>query len=198
MRERDLLWDASNLKDGFERTLIGFDIRRPSLSNSLYLTAYDESVRYEEIYEENQNHLSGMNLFWQDPSTIPSVTIPPEARLLAFDLPKEYVACLLWGNVSLPTPSPAGKLNDEWELVGFDVVDAKAQTSGFHGFGVAASKLDDVSVVAGYGLNVYGLVDSTDSAVKAAIQFDSMFPEHAPFSPCGIWLLHANLVPRNV
>ncbi|MHB8847538.1 MAG: hypothetical protein ACYC43_03760, partial [Burkholderiales bacterium] len=41
-------------------------------------------------------------------------------------------------------------------------------------------------------LNKNGLVDNETNAIKAAIFFDSLVKEHAPFAPCGVWVNRKN------
>lgn len=170
-----------------ERTIIGFDIRKSSSLNNLFMTSYDEDVRFEDIYEKFQEYLSGLNLFFVDPSSIKTLEIPMGARIIAFDLPSDVVAYLESGNVSNPKPLPKINTHREWDFVGFDVVDPITQTSAFHGFDFPFSmeKLVEPYSVA---FNNYGLLENGECAAKVAKFFNNLIPEHAPFSPCGIWL----------
>jgi len=169
------------------RTVVGFDIRKSSSLKNLFLTSYDDDVRYENIYERYREYQSGLNLFYIDPSTISSLIIPLGARIIAFDLPTDSVERLLSGNVSRPQRLPEINIHDGWDFVGFDVVDPMTQTSAFHGFRLPFSKeilIEDNSL----SLNNYGLIGDFRSAMKMAQLFDNLIPEHAPFTPCGVWL----------
>jgi hypothetical protein len=178
-------------KNLFERTIVGFDLRKNSSLNSLFMTSYDQSVRYEEINEQFQDQQSGLNLFYIDPADIPSLEVPGDARIIAFDLPTEVVTYLSNGNVSNPQPLPRVNMGKGWKFMGFDVVDARTQTSAFHGFDLAIS-LSDVMKKYSFRFNSHGLIDDEEVAVKVAKYFDELISEHAPFMPCGVWLKQEN------
>jgi hypothetical protein len=169
------------------RTLVGFDIRKSSSLNNLFMTSYDDTVRYEDIYEKFQDYQSGLNLFVVDPLIIPSLRIPSGALIIAFDLPTDVVVRLSNGNVSNPQPLPKDDIQDGWSFAGFDVVDPVTQTSVFHGFDLSFSieKLLNENLI---NLNKHRLLSDMGSAQVIANAFDTLIPEHAPFSPCGIWL----------
>ena len=172
-----------------ERTVIGFDIRKSSSLKNLFMTSYDNDVRYENIYENSREYRSGINLFFVDPSSISSLEFPLGARIIAFDLPTDLVVRLLRGNVSRPQPLPEIDMREGWDFVGFDVVDPMTQTSAIYGFSLRFSKenlIEDNHLI----LNSYGLIEDIRSAEKMAQLFDDLIPEHAPFSACGVWLKH--------
>lgn len=171
----------------FERTIVGFDLRKNSALNNLFMTSYDDLVRYEEIYEKFQAQQSGLNLFYIDPSAIPSLTIPVDARIIAFDLPTEFVTYLSNRNVSNPQPLPTVNIDKGWKFMGFDVVDPMTQTSAFHGFDLTIS-LKEVTEKYSLRFNSHGLIDDREAAVKVAKFFDGLISEHAPFLFCGVWL----------
>jgi hypothetical protein len=170
-----------------KRIVVGFDLRKESSLNNLYMTSYDEHVRYEDIYDELQDCINGLNLFFVEPSTINQLGMPGDARVIAFDLPDELVQCLLHGNVSPPYPLPKIDLKNEWDFIGFDVVDPITQTSAFHGF-TPSIPVERLIGDAELSFNSHGLLDDIEVALKVAIFCSENIPEHAPFSPCGIWL----------
>ncbi|GHT96241.1 hypothetical protein AGMMS49545_20720 [Betaproteobacteria bacterium] len=174
-------------KHSFERTIVGFDLRKSSSLNNLFMTSYDDSVRYEALNESFQDQQSGLNLFYIDPSAIPSLTLPVDARIIAFDLPSEFVAYLSCRNVSNPQPLPTVDINNGWAFMGFDVVDAITQTSAFHGFDLTTS-LSEIIKKCSLRFNGHGLLDDREATVRSAEFFDDLIPEHAPFMPCGVWL----------
>jgi hypothetical protein len=174
-------------KDSLERTIVGFDLRKSSSLKNLFMTSYDDSVRYEDINESFQSQQSGLNLFYIDPSAIPSLTVPADARIIAFDLPTKFVAYLSDGNVSNPQPLPTIDINNGWAFMGFDVVDAITQTSAFHGFDLTTS-LSEIMGKYSLRFNSHGLLDDREATVGIAELFDSLIPEHVPFMPCGVWL----------
>ena len=186
-------WRASRLEPYFNRTIVGFDLRKGSSLNKLFMTSYDDSVRYEDLNEEHRDQMSGINLFYCDPSAQPLFTIPYDARIVAFDLPTTLVSCLLNGQVSVPFPLPSEKLDQDWQFVGFDVVDAITQTSAFYGFDRSTSDLGHLAEIFSIRFNSCGLIDDMEAAVRAATSFDDAIPEHAPFAPCGTWLKISSL-----
>jgi hypothetical protein len=152
------------------------------------MTSYDDSVRYEEINEKFQEQQSGLNLFYLDPSDIPSLMVPTDAKIIAFDLPTEFVTSALNKNVSSPEPLPIVNIDSGWKFMGFDVVDPRTQTSAFHGFDHLAISLRDVMGKYSLRFNAHGLINGEDAATKLAKFFDALILEHAPFLPCGVWL----------
>lgn len=184
-------WRSSALTEKFDRILVGFDLRRRSSLNKLFMTSYDDSVRYEDLNEEHQDQLSGLNLYTSDPSMIPSMTMPLDAVIVAFDLPTNFVRYLSVGEVSNPQNLPSENIDEGWQFVGFDVVDAITQTSGLYGVDWPSSGLSDLLMKLKLKLNENGLLDDADAALKAAIFFDGLIGEHAPFAPCGVWLKKA-------
>ena len=169
------------------RTLVGFDIRKSSSSNNLFMTSYDDIVRYEDIYERFQDYQTGLNLFFVDPLSIPTLQIPQGAIIVAFDLPTDLVVQLSNGNVSNPQPLPKVNIQNGWEFAGFDVVDPMTQTSAFHGFDLTFT-LEQLIKKYSIVFNGHRLLYDMESAQKVADIFDALIPEHAPFSSCGIWL----------
>jgi hypothetical protein len=174
-----------------KRTVIGFDIRKSSSLNNLFMTSYDDDVRYEDIYDSFRKYQSGINLFFADPASIASLKMPADALIIAFDLPTELVDRLSAGNVSNPQPLPDINIHDGWGFVGFDVVDPLTQTSAFHGFDLPFS-LDQLIKEYSLVFNEYGLLTDITIALKVTQIYDNLIPEHAPFSPCGIWLKQTN------
>lgn len=182
-------WSANSLNCAFfDRALVGFDVRKTIFPNGFHMTSWDESIHCEELYKNYQDYLSGMNLFLNDPETIPSFSLPEESVIIAFDLPCEYVNYLMTGSVSMPIPLSIELLVEGWNFLGFDIVDAITQSSALYGFdrspvewAMSGRKFD-------FSLNANGLIADCEVAVGGAIFFDQIIPEHAPFSPCGVWL----------
>lgn len=181
-------WHSSMLQCPFERALVGFDLRKAESVAQLFLTSYDEGVRFEDLMETSERFLSAINLFQTDPTDIPAIKLPSNARILAFDLPVEYLIHQARGNVSSCPRIDMEVLHDDWKFIGFDVVDPLTQSSAFSQ--LAMSPCDSRSVIfpTGFSRNSYGVVDDEDAALKVAVLFDALIPEHAPFVPCGIWL----------
>lgn len=181
-------WQSSMLHSPFERALIGFDLRKAESVAQLFLTSYDEDVRFEDLMETSGRFLSAINLFQTDPTDIPSIKLPPNARIVAFDLPVEYLIHQARGNVSNCPKIDMGVLLDDWKFIGFDIVDPMTQSSALSPVEMSSSDLTNEISQNGFSRNGYGVVGDQDAALRAAVFFDSLIPEHAPFVPCGIWL----------
>jgi len=172
-----------------QRTIIGFDLRRPETVNNIFMTSYDDTVRYEVIEEKLFSHLSGINLFSSDPQEKSFFNVPNNSRVIAFDLPDMFVRHLLSNLISAPNPLPVNieYIKQSWVFCGFDIVDAITQTSAFHGFDFSDRELNKISKKRG---GIYGewLIDDFCEAIVVAKRLDKLIPEHIPFMPCGIWL----------
>jgi hypothetical protein len=188
MTHTQKLWNATTLTEQFDRTIVGFDLRRPSSRHKLFMTSYDETVRYEDIYETHAAYLSGINLFSDDPFNIPSLTFLDGAEVVAFDLPTELIKLLLTASVSNPLPLPISGVDPRWQFAGFDVVDSFTQTSAFYGVDRTPLELKVLIQENFFEFNEHGLLPEAKLAIKASKYFDEILKEHAPFSPCGIWL----------
>ena len=151
------------------------------------MTSYDENIRYEDLLENYRDRLNGMNLFFEDPSVTNPNILPHDAIVIAFDLPKTVVAKLLAGNVSRPEPLPAVEITNEWDFMGFDVVDPITQTSGLHAFSPEIEQVPQYDSAGGVCLNLHGLLDNEELAGKVSLSFNERFHEHAPFACCGVW-----------
>lgn len=170
------------------RKIVGFDMRRRSSLPFVYMTSFDEKVRYEEINDSFNSFQSGMNLYSRNPREIRAFTMPVDAMVVAFDLPGDIVDRLLRGNVSNPGPLPQVNIAMGWQFLGFDIVDPVTQTSALYGFDLASEFIDDLLREHDVERNKHGLIDLASKSLSLAKYFDQTFPEHAPFSPCGIWL----------
>jgi hypothetical protein len=152
------------------------------------MTSFNEKVRYEEISDRFSSFQSGMNLYSYNPREIPVFTMPADAMVVAFDLPEDVVGHLLDGNVSNPSPLPQVNIAVGWQFLGFDIVDPVTQTSALYGFDLATELIDDLLRKQGADRNKYGLIELASTSFALGKYFDQAFPEHSPFSPCGIWL----------
>lgn len=181
-------WRACNQTIPFRRVVVGFDLRKNDTLQRIFLTSYNENVRYEEFLEMHDNYLSAMNIFACDPSGIPFVDMPENARIIAFDLPVDYVNKLVQGGVSVPVLTPIDIVEKSWQFLGFDVVDPITQSSGLDETLFVNDSSNDRENREALVLNENGLVDKSDVALKLAAAFDLKIPEHMPFVPCGVWL----------
>jgi hypothetical protein len=176
-------WKSSKLEGEFSRRIIGFDIRRNA--ENLFMTSYDENARHEDINNQYFDKMSAMNIFNCNPNNFPGIIIPDEARILAFDMPSEFVEILCAGKLSNPGVLPQIDISIGWNFLGFDVVDPFTQTSAIHGFDGFWLKFNCDK---NYKINKNGLISNDEDSVKICTDFDILIKEHAPFVPCGIWI----------
>lgn len=181
-------WRACNQMVPFRRVVVGFDLRKNDTLKRIFLTSYNEMVRYEEFLEMHNDYLSAMNIFSCDPSIIPFINIPKNAEIIAFDLPVDYVDKLMQGGVSVPVLTPIDVVEKGWQFLGFDVVDPITQSSGLDGGLFASNLLSDGENKETLVLNKNGLINKSDVALKFSAALDLRIPEHMPFVPCGVWL----------
>jgi len=177
-----------------DRVIVGFDIRKQNSLDRIFMTSYDESVRYEDFNEEHFNDTSAINLFNVDPSEMKSLSTPDNARVISFDLPTPFAEFLIEIGISSPHEMlvPITSLTGKWIFCGFDIVDAFTQTSGFHGFNLADGELEYIIKSVDTCFNRYGLIDDFKMALNICGIFDDIISEHYPFMPCGIWLKPTN------
>lgn len=171
----------------FGRTVVGYDLRKPELPGNFHMTSYDEEARYEAMYDLYASHLSGLNLFNVDPSQIPSFPMPENGMVIAFDLPTKYVAVASGGSVSVPPILPWFVPRKNWNFLGFDVVDPRAQLSALKmAMDEEASRGGGVDNL--ISINKFGLLDRIEYAERAISIFETKYYEHAPLVPCGVWI----------
>jgi len=166
----------------FSRAIVGFDFRRKESLPRVFLTSYNEKIRYEDLMEKHEAELSPINMFAVDPSTIKSINLPPDGCIVAFDMPTDYLNNISEGNVSNPPSFPISQLDASWRFLGYDIVDPRTQSSALNDFNILEFP-ESLSA-----LNEFGLINSPDIALKGAAYFDIKIPEHKPFVPCGVWL----------
>lgn len=176
-----------NQDQHFDRTVVGYDLRRPESLAAVHMTSYDEKARYETIYDICESQLSGLNLFTVDPTQIHSFRLPEGARVIAFDLPTPYVEATARGNVSVPPMLPWFEEPDNWTFLGFDVVDPRTQMSAVNSY-LAECGFCHNAVENSIRVNEFGLIDSIEVAESASSKFEKKYFEHAPWIPCGVWL----------
>lgn len=169
----------------FGRTLVGYDMRKPETLSAVRMTSYDEESRYETVYDIYAPHLSGVNLFFIDPSSSSSMIVPENGRIVAFDLPTMYVEKMAKGIVSVPPALPWFVDMNRWDFLGFDIVDARTQLSGLELY------LDTTGgeVATNFTLlNGFGLIENIALARTYSNMLSEKIPGHAPMVPCGVWL----------
>lgn len=171
----------------FDRSLVGYDLRKAESLGSVHMTSYDEDARFEAIYDLYESQLSGLNLFSVDPSQIPLFALPKNGRVIAFDLPTSYVVTAAKGNVSLPPMLPWFAPLSSWKFLGFDLVDPRTQISALDMYlGEISNQSEGVKTT--IPLNEFGLICRVEVAERALLKLESKYVEHSPLVPCGVWL----------
>lgn len=194
-------WSSRQLQRGFDRTVVGFDSRArvdPLRVDSLGIvvgrsiqlggerwvpSTIDSEVWSRTAGEDLLKETNGLNLF---PSTqlVGKAAHGNDVALIAFDLPRhlvEEIATTFGLNQSAQF-SP-----DEWEFLGFDIVDPRTQSSALYSFEWSRDEMIKHVSALNYSLNGFGLVSDEEQAIRFAIASDKEVPEHAPFAPCGVW-----------
>lgn len=174
-----------NKDQNMERTIIGYDIRKPEAISAIKITSYNEDARYESIYDCNGIELSGINLFIVDPSKIPTLEIPENGRIIAFDLPTSFVISAQKSNVSVPLMLPWFEEMTEWKFLGFDLMDVRTQLSALELYVLdEGAQILDMPIE----VNEYGLIENVRDAERFSHLLNNKYSEHAPFIPAGVWL----------
>jgi hypothetical protein len=184
-----LNWSAANLASNYIKCLVGYDLRRKSAMQTVFLTSDDSDACYEDLWVQHAEFRYSLNLYSVFPQKINGFVMPKEAVVVAFDLPLSLAEEINNKNFSASTLSiELVSVKSEWKFLGYDVADAVRQYSAFYGFDWNKEEFDGIVKSTAVKLNEYGIVDDQESATKLAIVFDKLIPEHSPFAPCGVWL----------
>lgn len=176
-------WSAHELRPGYVRSIAGFDLRLwPAAEKNMATIDAEVWPRVSSIGSTSDQN--GLNLF----DRAIEGRVPAQAIQAAFDFPQELIRALAstFGVVAAPIEymkSAAG-----WEFLGFDIVDARTQSSAFYSFDWSPSELSDLLRQLSLTLNVAGLIEDEAVAIRASAEFDTVVKEHAPFAPCGVWV----------
>lgn len=94
-------------------------------------------------------------------------------------------------------PTNPSRLDSGWRFRGYDVVDPWL-VSGLSNCGYMDEERDHLRTRWASHLNRWHLFESLGKARLFCAMSDARVPEHAPFMPCGIWILRAEEVtPRS-
>jgi hypothetical protein len=181
-------WSAGSLTMGYPRNIIGFDLRVCTRGQRTFSATIDNQVWPRQTNEGSLLEENGFNLFDGPLEKIDTIGLPKDSVLVAFDLPVALVNTLAstFGIVPLSINLLSG--DKRWKFFGYDVVDARTQSSGIYSFDWTEKELADMRGRLSLSLNSNGLVDDESLAIKSAISFDLLVNEHAPFAPCGVWV----------
>lgn len=195
-------WTAADLKGAFERRVAGFDVRaRPHALESEPTGLFgaksiringcewrpatiEASVWEREANSDQQERCNGLNLF-------PSLDLAQEVAgagatscVVAFDFPATLLNAI---SETFGLIRPLGTTPADWELLGFDVVDVRTQSSAFYSFDWGRREWLDLIALVGTEVNTFGLITGAQRAAELAMEFDRRVSAHAPFAPCGVW-----------
>ncbi|NQD36608.1 hypothetical protein HPT27_06195 [Permianibacter sp. IMCC34836] len=79
-------------------------------------------------------------------------------------------------------------LDEEWMLAGYDVVDIRTQSSVLHSAEFLPTAYGPTGGCLVSALNQFRILADQKKAIDIAVEADLKFPEHAPFSPCAVWI----------
>lgn len=191
-------WSASGLQDNYLRCVFGYDLRvslfaeRDGKVN--YPATMDTEVWptiYDEVPDEYQH---GLNLFSKEKYLDlfrNEHTKFSNSVVVGFDIPLERWK-LLGGIFGIDfIDIDVIKSNPMWHLIGYDVIDPVAATSGLHTPWNNEYKQEINNSKWFVHQNRYGLITSEREAIEASVFFDEVFKSssgQSPFTPCGVWL----------
>jgi hypothetical protein len=131
---------------------------------------------------------NGFNLFDGPLEMIDRVQLLQDSVLVAFDFPVALVNSLASTFGIVPLPIDLLLADESWTFLGYDIVDVRTQCSGIYSFEWTEMEFADICKRISLTLNSAGLVDDESLAIQAAVSFDLLVNEHAPFAPCGVWI----------
>ena len=196
----------ARLKRGYRRAIIGFDLRAvpsytPPRSEIQWLGSWFDTARprlsadqfvwtrFWEPIEESDFAPFGLAY---TPDVLnsgiktTSLWALHDSVLVAFDMPVSWIE---WRMGSLAGITDLSDIPTEFKFSGFDVVDSWfIDGSGLYSFDRSKEDMLKIMAVTKGDLNSLGLIDDEEAALRAARYFSKKIPDHAPFSPCGIWL----------
>ena len=178
---------ASSLILGYPRYIVGFDFRIGKQDQDTFPATIDNQVWPRQTISPALDE-NGFNLFDGPLKKITAAQHQIDSVLVAFDLPVIFVDTLAATFGIVPLSVNLLSANRAWTFLGFDIVDARTQSSGIYSFDWVEEEFTLIIKKLSLQLNKHGLVGNEANAIKAAIFFDSLVKEHAPFAPCGVWV----------
>ncbi len=179
---------ASSLIFGYPRYIVGFDFRMGKQDRDTFPATIDNQIWPRHMVDHASLDENGFNLFDGPLEKITAVQPRIDSVLVAFDLPEIFVDALAATFGIVPLPVNLLSASRAWIFLGFDVVDARTQSSGIYSFDWTEEEFACIIKKLSLQLNKNGLVDNEVNAINAAIFFDLIVKEHAPFAPCGVWV----------
>jgi len=167
------------------RRIVGFDIRDRIESNNI--TSIDCNIWPEsQIKTEIDSQNNGFNLFDSLDESIVDASVRENASIVAFDIPRDLATALSPTFGLEPLPIEYLFKRGEWLFLGYDIVDVRTQCSAIYSFDIKRERLEELLSDAAIELNQYGLIENQAQSFDLSAIFDKLFPEHSPFTPCGI------------
>lgn len=196
-------WNVHQLQQNYSRKVIGFDLRDISidfesfqhkdvvaidLANELPATIDNQVWAEYGNKHEIDAQCNGFNLLDQIDAEVEELAAQKLSLLVAFDIPNE-LAELLEATFGLE-PLSLDLLSEDhgWHFLGFDVVDIRTQCSAFYSFSWSQKEWRNIVQETALKINSCGIIPSEAEALNISLYFDKIIPEHAPFSPCGVWV----------
>lgn len=193
-------WSAASLKPGYAKRIVGFDLRIVTASKqrasnivcqhwTIPPVATVDSVVWSKVasagYEDERN---GINLIDASLNHLYDGVTPTNCSLVAFDLPATLAEELSQTFGLRLLESDRVFSSPRWKHLGYDIADIRTQSSALYSFDWTREELVGILNVVPCTLNDWGIINEEDAAILACLRFDEAIREHAPFSPCGVWL----------
>jgi len=183
-----MIWSARQLKVGYQRQIIGFDLRLKGEAGQFFASV-DCQIWPRSIQKKNfASQCNGFNFLDQIDDKIKSAAKAEDTVIVAFDIPKNLADSLLSTFGLILFPIELVSLDKAWYLMGFDIVDIRTQCSAFYSFEYSKSEREQILQKLSVQSNAYGLVQSEFDAIGTSNAIDKILPEHSPFTPCGVWI----------
>lgn len=207
----NIKWSSRDLSKNYDRTLVGFDFRttpspynpprsaieylgnwydkktiRATVDGTVWPSVYDiRESRYSNEYGL-ANRCDELDIIVEK-SRSGSL---PSGVVTAFDMPTSWVDFDQNRKTHRNSALCSEYFKTDYRFVGFDIVDAWGFIDGsaLYSFDWNVSEIEAILQEASVELNEWGLSQDSDESIRLSLQFDKFIPEHAPFTPCGIWL----------
>jgi len=200
-------WTSAQLGNAFKRKVVGYDLRAPvhSLLTEPVGMAMGRVIRIDKIEwrpatietevwprvlgADREQECNGLNFLPSLKQAREAAEGVRDACVVALELPAVLLESIsATFGLSPETVTFVGK-DSQWELLGYDVVDIRTQTSGFYSFEWTRAEWLEMASSHDPWLNRHGLLDAESEAIEHALAFDSRVSSHAPFAPCAVWCL---------
>jgi hypothetical protein len=170
-----------------DRAVVGFDVRERRVASQWRPATMDSTVWPRIVSAEEDEECNGLNLF-NSLGTARKAVASENGSIVAFDFPLDVVSAVA-ATFGVGKQSLAVLKESNWQFVGYDVADVRTQSSGFYSFEWKHLEWIQFCALNNVAFNRDGLISEHRHAAEIAGQLNREIPEHAPFAPCGVWVL---------